>query len=168
MRREEIARLLDTAAEDYRREAVELTELADIGEPDGDATREADSLGQHPADAASDTVEREIDLGLRLDTVAVLAEITDAMRRLADGTYGRCETCGRAIDEARLRAVPWARRCIADERSFERASTGLPQPSGQRVWPVDDEQSTGDAVWDPEDDHPVPCAEESAVHAEAS
>jgi DnaK suppressor protein len=42
-----------------------------------------------------------------------VAEIEAALARLADGTYGRCEACGRPIAEGRLEALPTARTCIA-------------------------------------------------------
>ena len=40
-------------------------------------------------------------------------EISAALARLDDGTYGVCETCGQPIPLDRLRARPTARRCIA-------------------------------------------------------
>ncbi len=43
----------------------------------------------------------------------VLDDIDAALRRLADGTYGRCETCGEAIEEQRLADEPTARTCLA-------------------------------------------------------
>jgi DnaK suppressor protein len=42
-----------------------------------------------------------------------LADIEAALRRLADGTYGRCEQCGRPIGTALLSARPQARYCGA-------------------------------------------------------
>ncbi|MDL4814735.1 TraR/DksA family transcriptional regulator [Actinomadura opuntiae] len=41
-----------------------------------------------------------------------LAEIEDALRRLAAGAYGTCERCGGPIAEARLVARPTARTCV--------------------------------------------------------
>ncbi len=41
-----------------------------------------------------------------------LAEIERALARLDAGTYGICENCGQPIAEARLEAMPTARRCI--------------------------------------------------------
>ena len=49
-----------------------------------------------------------------------LAEIDDALRRIDAGAYGICEAGGEAIPLARLRAVPWARRCVAHEAEAER------------------------------------------------
>ena len=42
-----------------------------------------------------------------------LTEIDAALQRISDGGYGRCEVCGEAIPDARLRARPTARTCIA-------------------------------------------------------
>ncbi|MGH9102407.1 MAG: TraR/DksA family transcriptional regulator [Acidimicrobiales bacterium] len=44
---------------------------------------------------------------------AQIDEIGEALRRVDDGTYGRCESCGRPIASERLEAVPTARRCVA-------------------------------------------------------
>jgi DnaK suppressor protein len=41
-----------------------------------------------------------------------LSEIDAALQRITDGAYGRCEVCGEAIPEQRLRARPTARTCI--------------------------------------------------------
>ena len=41
-----------------------------------------------------------------------LAEVEQALAKLEDGTYGRCENCGEPIAPARLEAKPGARFCI--------------------------------------------------------
>lgn len=41
-----------------------------------------------------------------------VAEIRAALARLGTGTFGRCETCGKAIPVRRLRAKPTARTCV--------------------------------------------------------
>lgn len=41
-----------------------------------------------------------------------LADVEHALKKLDDGSYGRCETCGEAISPARLEAMPAARFCI--------------------------------------------------------
>jgi RNA polymerase-binding transcription factor DksA len=47
-----------------------------------------------------------------VDTVdALLDEVELALARLDDGTYGRCELCGEAIDDGRLAAQPIIRTC---------------------------------------------------------
>jgi RNA polymerase-binding transcription factor DksA len=42
-----------------------------------------------------------------------LGELDDALDRLREGSYGRCERCGRPIAAGRLAARPAARTCIA-------------------------------------------------------
>jgi hypothetical protein len=41
-----------------------------------------------------------------------LGEIDAALARIADGTYGTCESCGGAIGRDRLRALPEIRLCV--------------------------------------------------------
>jgi DnaK suppressor protein len=43
-----------------------------------------------------------------------LAEVERALAKMDDGTYGRCERCGKEIGEARLEAMPATRFCIDD------------------------------------------------------
>ncbi|MHB8681504.1 MAG: TraR/DksA family transcriptional regulator [Acidimicrobiales bacterium] len=42
---------------------------------------------------------------------AEVREVERALRRLDDGTYGRCEACGSAIPEQELAARPTTRHC---------------------------------------------------------
>lgn len=41
-----------------------------------------------------------------------IEQITGALRRIADGTYGACEKCDRPIPAERLEVVPHARFCV--------------------------------------------------------
>jgi RNA polymerase-binding transcription factor DksA len=41
-----------------------------------------------------------------------IAQLEEALERLAEGTYGTCESCGQAIDPERLEALPQTRLCI--------------------------------------------------------
>jgi RNA polymerase-binding transcription factor DksA len=161
MRRDEIAELLADAERGVRREIAELGEFAGLGRSPRDASGEMDDVGQHPADAGSDTTEREVDLGLLEDAEMVLTEIAAARQRLADGAYGRCQTCGEPIAEERLRALPWARRCTADEAASERSSLVRSSPP---AFAAELGAQSEDALWDPEDDDATPGAEEAAVH----
>jgi DnaK suppressor protein len=42
-----------------------------------------------------------------------LREIEGALARVTRGSYGLCEGCGEEISQARLKAIPWARYCMA-------------------------------------------------------
>jgi len=89
-----------------------------------DLRAEADSLAQErePGDVQFDeesgeggtvAVDRERDLALSAQALAAVEEIDDAMRRIERKTYGACERCGQAIPKTRLRALPYARLCVA-------------------------------------------------------
>jgi len=84
------------------------------------AVRELSTVDQHPAEQASETMERELDMGVLQSVDAELAEVDAALRRLEDGTYGRCELCGNPIGDERLEAKPAARYCVADQARAER------------------------------------------------
>jgi RNA polymerase-binding transcription factor DksA len=78
------------------------------GEVESDDAELSD-YDQHPADSATDTFEREKDLGILDDLEAELAEIEAAIERIENGTYGVDEVTGEPIDPARLDAIPVAR-----------------------------------------------------------
>ena len=41
-----------------------------------------------------------------------LAEVKAALAKFEDGTYGKCEECGKPIAPERLEAVPYAKLCV--------------------------------------------------------
>ncbi|HUY66714.1 MAG TPA: TraR/DksA C4-type zinc finger protein [Acidimicrobiales bacterium] len=89
-----------------------------------DLRAEADSLAleREPGDVQFDeesgeggtvTVDRERNLALSAQAAAAVEEIDDAMRKIDRKTYGGCERCYQSIPKARLRALPFARLCVA-------------------------------------------------------
>jgi DnaK suppressor protein len=83
-------------------------------------------LLQDGDDATQRDAEREVDFA-RTDRDAVaLAEIDQALQRLAAGGYGACHDCGDAIPLARLKLAPQAIRCVACEAVLERSQ---PRPA---------------------------------------
>ena len=79
------------------------------------------SSDNHLAETASVTLDREIDYTLEENSEHVLTAIHEALGRLADGSFGRCGSCGGPIPEDRLEALPWATQCIDCKRKEERA-----------------------------------------------
>ncbi len=49
---------------------------------------------------------------LEAEGLEELALIERALKRIEQGSYGTCHSCGEAIDEARLKAIPYAESCI--------------------------------------------------------
>jgi DnaK suppressor protein len=85
---------------------------------------EADSLAleREPGDVQFDeesgeggtvTVDRERNLALSGQASLAVEEIDDALKRIDDKTYGYCERCFQPIPKPRLRALPYARLCVA-------------------------------------------------------
>ena len=71
------------------------------------------NLPFHMADVGTDTFELENTLGLVDSERKLLLEIVDAIARIENDTYGICESNGKPIPKARLKAIPWARYCFA-------------------------------------------------------
>lgn len=85
---------------------------------------EADQLAQEmePGDIQFDeesgeggtmAVDRERDLVLSAQARAAVDDIDHALHKLEYGTYGVCENCGQPIPRPRLKALPYARLCVA-------------------------------------------------------
>lgn len=64
------------------------------------------------ADSSQVTAERGEAEALTAKLQDTLAEVEHALGKLDGATFGRCESCGKAIGAARLEAKPAARTCI--------------------------------------------------------
>jgi DnaK suppressor protein len=62
--------------------------------------------------------------------------ITETLRRIADGTYGRCAECDARIPPARLRAVPTAALCVRCQTAAEARAAR----SGRARHPASDQE----------------------------
>lgn len=67
---------------------------------------------EHDPEGSTIAFERATVLSLARDAENELRELDAAADRVDAGTYGTCERCGEPIAEARLDALPAARRCI--------------------------------------------------------
>ena len=76
--------------------------------------------GNHLAETATATLDREIDYKLEEKSTHGLAAIDAALVRIDQGTFGICTQCGRRISPERLEARPWASLCIDCQREQER------------------------------------------------
>jgi DnaK suppressor protein len=72
------------------------------------------------ADAGSATFERERDLSLSNNLRDLMDRIDKALAKMDHGTYGLCDRCGRPIEKARLKALPYANLCLKDKQAEER------------------------------------------------
>ena len=68
---------------------------------------------EHDPEGATIAFERAQLAALLDQAHSHLADLDQALSRLSEGRYGRCERCGQPIAPARLAARPAARTCIA-------------------------------------------------------
>ena len=85
-----------------------------------EACEETPNYSMHMADAATDSFDRDLVLGLVSFEQEGLYEIDAALKRIEDGTYGICELTGKPIPWERLAAIPWTRFSIEAENQLER------------------------------------------------
>lgn len=105
----------------------------------------------HLADEAPENIDADIEV---LETGrGMLDEIQAALRRIDDGSYGVCTTCGQPIAEERLEALPYASQCVpcasGNRRRGTNPSTEARFDHNRRAGVRDDEllpdQSNNDA-----------------------
>jgi len=66
----------------------------------------------NPEEDGSDAFERQLALKLASNEGDAIFEIDEALQRIKEDTYGVCQDCGCIISPARLKALPFARRCV--------------------------------------------------------
>jgi DnaK suppressor protein len=110
--------------EEYRRRLIDIeARLA------GRSTRERDLARDQVIDTAADTGDASVaDESASEDfteaelDATVLQQTRDALRRIEDGTFGRCAVDGGPIEPKRLEAVPWTPYCLKHQRLLEASS----------------------------------------------
>jgi RNA polymerase-binding transcription factor DksA len=72
-----------------------------------------DSDPDDDAGVASRSAYREVTMGKLERDLQTIIEIERALQRLNEGQYATCVGCQSRIPDARLKAIPWTRTCIA-------------------------------------------------------
>jgi len=62
-----------------------------------------------------DTIEAQIK-----DTQKRVAQIDVALRKISKNQYGKCESCGEEIPQARLKLIPEAANCLECEKRLRK------------------------------------------------
>ncbi len=101
---------------DKRRELIGDMQHMSIEASSG---RTGSTVPLHMADVGSDNWEQEFTFGLIENERSLIREIDEALERIENRTYGICIATHEPIDNARLRAKPWAKYCIEYARLRE-------------------------------------------------
>ena len=108
---DEISELLREERAIYQEQATSLRAEADslaLEREPGDVQFDEES-----GEGGTVTVDRERNLALSGQAALAVEEIDYAALRVADKSYGYCERCFQPIPKPRLRALPYARLCVA-------------------------------------------------------
>ena len=70
-----------------------------------------EELGADEDDSSHEVETYDINVSLSVDAKIKLGQIEEALQRIADGVYGQCEKCGKAIPKERLEVEPDAAAC---------------------------------------------------------
>ena len=79
-----------------------------------------DGAGHDQADMGATSFERDQEIIVVNNEREKLAQIDRALARIADGTYGICESCGNPIGKMRAMAFPRATLCMTCKQREER------------------------------------------------
>jgi DnaK suppressor protein len=86
--------------------------------------------------ATADDPRLQVTRVLKLAAESALADIEGALRRLEQGTYGRCERCAEPIPWERLEVLPMTGLCTSCQWMAEADHGGhrrSPSPSGGQI-----------------------------------
>ncbi|HYH28712.1 MAG TPA: TraR/DksA C4-type zinc finger protein [Actinomycetota bacterium] len=115
----EIRKGLEQEREQLAKQAEEIDQQS-FGSAQSEMTGEM-AFDEEYADAGTATFEREKDLSLSNNIRDLMEKIDGALERIEVGTYGLCRICGKPIEKARLKALPYTDLCIKDAQAEGRS-----------------------------------------------
>lgn len=95
---------LDAKAEELRARLAELTAPVDADVAIG--------FGKRIGDGTTQAIQQMGDASIAQNASIILTEVERAREKVSQGTWGRCDVCGRAISEGRLEFRPWSTTCV--------------------------------------------------------
>lgn len=132
MNKEELTYYKNKLNQEKKRITDLINQLDDNGVTrfNAEVASELSFYDNHPSDIASETFEVEKGRALEANERALLDKIDDAVRAIDEGSYGKCQKCGKEIDKERLDFLPYALNCIECE---DVVSTIKTYNSNQRI-----------------------------------
>jgi RNA polymerase-binding protein DksA len=116
---------LDELRKRLLEERAELENQLTTIEETSFATSQSDMSGEvsfdeENADAGTFTFERERDLSIENNVRDLMGKVDRALARMDEGSYGICSRCGKPIEKARLKALPYVDLCLKDAQAQAR------------------------------------------------
>ncbi len=93
----------------HERVGGEVNYVVESIHEDVDINANISSAPVHLADVATEAVD--VDVQVLHTERSILEQIDAALQRIADGSFGRCTSCGAQIPEERLNALPYTPVC---------------------------------------------------------
>ena len=95
---------------------------ADVGGRIAELTRPPEGgsgvqFGKRVGDGTTEAISRFTDVGVANDLEKISDRIERALAKIAEGTYGECDGCGKPIATGRLRAAPESALCVECARA---------------------------------------------------
>lgn len=122
--------------QDMKRQITEqLQETDDFGleRSFNDSTGELSGYDNHPADLGSELFERSKDMALCKLSHKHVEQIDTALKKIHEGTYGKCERCGQMIPDDRLEAMPESVYCLECSQQTEDHDVAHSRPIEEEV-----------------------------------
>lgn len=111
--------LNDEQKTSLKKELLEMKNQLTTTEDETDIKSSAqDSIGElsmyanHPGDLGTELFDREKNMALNIHANDELEKVDNALKAMEDGTYGKCDKCGKQIPFERLEAVPHTTVCM--------------------------------------------------------
>lgn len=125
MKRAQLERYKQALEDLLDRVTDEVNHVVESIHQDIDIAEHESSAPVHLADFAPEAVDADVRvLATERD---IRSQIRDALARIADGTFGQCQSCGGEISPKRLNAVPYTPLCIVCAAAKEAPSSPLPE-----------------------------------------
>ncbi|HOV25048.1 MAG TPA: TraR/DksA C4-type zinc finger protein [Pseudobacteroides sp.] len=115
---------------------IEMMKKNKTAEQNKYSPTELSNYDNHPGDMGTELYQVQFNTALKVHEEHELQDIEDALIKIYDGSYGKCEFCGKEIDIERLKAIPSAKLCINCEES-KAVTLGMlksERPNEELVW----------------------------------
>lgn len=117
MRKQQLEKYRSRLLEMRDRVTQDVNQIASAIQENINPPGDVSTYPTHLADRDTEGLDKEITL--EQNETAIIVQIDDALRRIDDGSYGLCESCGKEIKPERLEALPFTSTCITCARQTE-------------------------------------------------